>query len=64
MLYAAMSAKKPTVYEVLPVGELVPDPDCLEPGLSWECERAEVLSSVRIDKLTVDHIRRTMMEDR
>ena len=35
-----------TVYECEPVGELVPDPDCTEPGLSWQCERATVVRIV------------------
>ena len=34
------------VYEVLPEGAIIPDPDCTEPGLSWECERAYVLRVV------------------
>ena len=31
------------VYEVLPIGDVLPDPDCVEPGLSVECERAHVV---------------------
>lgn len=32
-----------TVYEVLPVGAVEPDPDCNEPGLSWQAESAVIL---------------------
>ena len=32
------------VYEVEPIGDLTPDPDCLVPGLSWECEKARVVA--------------------
>lgn len=34
------------LYEVEPVGELVADPDCLEPGVSWEVPAARVLRVV------------------
>lgn len=34
------------LYEVEPIGRLTPDPDCLEPGLSWECARAVVVAVV------------------
>lgn len=45
-----------TVYEVEPHGELEPDPDCSLAGLSYACERAQVLRKMRIseaDRLTV-----------
>jgi hypothetical protein len=35
------------VYEVEPLGEVEPDPDCLTPGYSWRCERARILRIVR-----------------
>jgi rifampin ADP-ribosylating transferase len=35
------------VYEVEPIGEIAPDPDCNEPGLSWECESARIVRVVR-----------------
>ncbi|MFD4968900.1 hypothetical protein [Streptomyces sp. NPDC058424] len=34
------------LYAVAPRGELEPDPDCYVPGLSWQCEAAEVLTVV------------------
>jgi hypothetical protein len=46
VLYAA-SHGNGTVYEVKPVGDLIPDPDCHMPGLSFVCERAEILRERR-----------------
>ncbi|MBP5883145.1 hypothetical protein QBA57_28735 [Streptomyces scabiei] len=34
------------LYQVQPHGGLEPDPDCLEPGISWHCPKAEVLQVV------------------
>lgn len=34
------------VYEVMPIGDISPDPDCLVPGLSFECDRARVVRVV------------------
>lgn len=34
------------LYEVQPEGDLAPDPDCLETGISWSCPAAEVLRVV------------------
>lgn len=31
------------LYAVEPLGEVEPDPDCSEPGLSFQCERARVV---------------------
>jgi len=42
-LYASVH-QQPTVYEVLPEGELEPHPDCFEPGLSWACRRAKIIA--------------------
>jgi hypothetical protein len=39
----AASWPRGVVYEVEPVGDLEPDPDCSEPGLSFACARARVL---------------------
>lgn len=43
--YAALKPNG-ALYEVRPEGVLEPDPDCLLPGLSWQCERAVVVSVV------------------
>lgn len=44
----AYAALRPNgaLYEVVPVGEMEPDPDCMEPGLSWQCRAASVVRVV------------------
>ncbi|KUN37748.1 hypothetical protein AQJ30_15810 [Streptomyces longwoodensis] len=44
-VYAAL-APDGALYEVLPVDELTPDPDCLAPGVSWMCKAAVVVRIV------------------
>jgi len=34
------------LYRVEPVGDLEPDPDCAEPGLSWHCPAARIAAVV------------------
>ncbi|MEE1774482.1 hypothetical protein PUR34_41505 [Streptomyces sp. JV185] len=34
------------LYRVDPEGEVEPDPDCFEPGLSWQCPAATVVAVV------------------
>jgi hypothetical protein len=46
LIYAA-GHRRGVVYEVLPVGTLLPDPDCSEPGLSFECEKAVVRKVIK-----------------
>jgi hypothetical protein len=46
------------IYEVEPVGEVIHDPDCNEPGLSFECERAKILRVFDIKGSTRSKIRR------
>jgi hypothetical protein len=48
-MFAAMAPIKGdvAVYEVEPIGELAHDPDCSDPGLSFECESARVIGIVR-----------------
>ncbi|MDR3589278.1 MAG: hypothetical protein P4N41_06410 [Negativicutes bacterium] len=37
-------------YKVRPVGELEHDADCKEPGLSFQCEKAEIIAVIRRGK--------------
>lgn len=46
LLYASV-IENGTVYKVEPVGALEPDPDCRQPGLSYQCLAARVLCEVR-----------------
>jgi len=43
LIYAALHPSGGAVYLVEPEGEMVPDPDCVTPGLSWECESARIV---------------------
>jgi hypothetical protein len=38
------------VYAVIPYSELEPDPDCNQPGLSFQCERAKIVRAARISR--------------
>lgn len=51
-----------TVYEVEPVGDVVSDPDCNEPGLSFECERAKVIRVFEVKGSTRAKIRRNAVK--
>lgn len=63
-VYAAMHPSRDgRVYRVKPVGEMVADPDCNEPGLSWECEYATVINSVAIPQHILERVRTHMMKE-
>lgn len=60
-LYAAMHpSKKGVVYQVEPQGELEPDPDCREPGLSFQCDRARIVSRTKLKGKLAAKIRKMM----
>ena len=61
LMFAAMHPSGGTVYRVDPVGELVHDPDCDTPGLSFECERARILSKRNVTGYEMKKIRRALM---
>lgn len=44
IMYAATHPSGGAIYRVEPIGELVPDPDCDLPGLSFECAKARILT--------------------
>lgn len=46
LLYAA-AVPRGVVYQVEPVGELEPDPDCSQEGLSYQCTKARVLRCIK-----------------
>ena len=52
LIYAA-GVKRGVIYEVSPIGEIEPDPDCSLPGLSYQCEKAKV---IRVRKVSPKHI--------
>jgi hypothetical protein len=60
ILYAATHPSGGGVYEVKPVGELTPDVDCDAPGLSWECERALIVSARDLSSKTRNRVIRAI----
>lgn len=60
LLYAA-GVPKGVIYEVKPVGELEPDPDCLEPGLSFQCESAKVVRVIKPRPNEIEMARHALM---
>ena len=51
------------VYECEPVGVISADPDCSQPGLSFECERARVLRVIKPTNKMIDDVRRFLLEE-
>ena len=45
LLFAAFYPRSPRgmVYEVVPLGDVEPDPDCSHDGLSFQCDSAQVV---------------------
>ena len=58
-MYAGMYSTKKAgwVYEVEPVGEVEPDPDCSQPGLSFSAEKARIIKVYRLGPAGVRKIR-------
>lgn len=54
---------KGSIYIVRPVGELVEDPDCVQKGLSFECEKADVVKEIRLKPSMARFIRQAVMSD-
>lgn len=50
----ALMVGRGDVYQVQPVGEMVPDPDYSGPGESWECELARIVRVVERNVTEVD----------
>lgn len=59
-LIFAAGHRTASIYEVLPVGELEPDPDCDLPGLSFACASARVVRETPIDASTLSAVRRAL----
>lgn len=61
-IYAAFYPKPPGwLYVVDPIGELEPDPDCTQPGLSFQTTKARVLEGRPLTEPEIDLIRRTIL---
>lgn len=56
-MYAAMTPGGGAIFRVEPIGDLEPDPDCSEPGLSFACPAATILERVPFPKRELARIR-------
>lgn len=61
MLYAA-GQRRGAIYQCEPLGEIEPDPDCSQPGLSWQCERARVLRVIKVKPRHLATARAVLLE--
>lgn len=64
LMYAAMHPSGGGVYEVEPLGEIVPDPDCTVHGLSYECARARIVIARSISNVTRRKVMRALIGNR
>src|SRR5260370_27947399 len=48
--FFASAAANPVVYEAVPKGEIEPDPDCTEPGISIACQQARIVAIYKIPR--------------
>ena len=64
-MYAAMyaaSVKNGAIYQVEPIGDLVPDPDYLGDGeVSYECEKARIVKRIPVSKKNLAEIAHQLM---
>lgn len=60
LMYAA-GHRRGVIYEVEPDGELEPDPDCNEPGLSYQCARARIRKVIKVKPADLDAARRAIL---
>jgi hypothetical protein len=62
MIYAGMhQSGRGRFYEVQPVGKLLPDPDCLVPGVSFSCDKARVVRIIKLKGKTIKTIQKAMV---
>lgn len=58
-LYATWKGAR--VYEVEPIGELVPDPDHSGRGVSFMCDKAKIVRSIRVSGRTRKMCRKALV---
>lgn len=59
-LYASVHAQ-PTIYEVVPEGDIEPDPDCFCPGLSSACPRARIVAVHKVPGKVIKKARAALL---
>lgn len=60
LMYAA-GHRRGVIYQVEPDGDLEPDPDCNEPGLSYQCARARIRKVIKVKPADLDAARRVIL---
>jgi hypothetical protein len=60
--YYASAAKNPVVYEVIPEGEIEPDPDNNRPGGSFACQKAKIIAIQKIPGKVIKKNNKAMMK--
>lgn len=58
LLYA--SRKDGVLYEVEPIGELLPDPDYIGEGVSFMCSKAKIIKRIRVSAKTKKMARKAL----
>jgi hypothetical protein len=59
--FFASGAADPVVYEVIPEGDVEPDPDCNRPGGSFACPRAKVTAIRKIQGKVIKKNKKAML---
>jgi hypothetical protein len=59
--FYASAAPNPVVYEVVPDGEIEPDPDCNRPGGSFVCPRAKIIAIQKIPGKVIKKNKKLML---
>jgi rifampin ADP-ribosylating transferase len=59
LLYAFQPGSR--IYEVEPIGELMPDPDHFDEGVSFMCDKAKIIRAHRIKNKTRNMVKKALM---
>lgn len=62
-LFFAAGIPNGIIYECEPIGDVEPDPDCSEPGLSWQCQKARVTRVIKPKRREIEMARSILMRD-
>lgn len=60
LMYAA-GVRNGVLYQCVPIGDIDPDPDCLDPGLSWQCSMARVLRVINPREAEIELVREALL---
>jgi hypothetical protein len=60
--FFASAAKRPVVYEVVPDGDIEPDPDCKRLGGSFACQKAKIIAIQKIPGKVIKKNNKAMLK--